>query len=56
MIILASAITLLVVLYMLWPRYDGGGIHYNIALVCTPCSIIALTIIAIAWLTVWGLS
>lgn len=52
MIILASAITLLVVLYMLWPRYNGG----DLALVCTPCSIIALTIVVIAWLTVWGLS
>lgn len=56
MIIAASILTLLICWFMLSPRYDGGGIHYNLALVCVPCVGIAVGAIVAIWLGAWLLS
>lgn len=46
---IAVILTLAICLYLLWPRYDGGGIHYNLALVCTPCALVGMGVIAFLW-------
>lgn len=49
MIIIPIIGTLFVCLFLLWPRADGGGIPYSLALVCAPCMAIGLAIIAAIW-------
>lgn len=53
MITFGVIVSLLVCLFLLWPRHDGGGIYYNLALICTPCSIIGFGLIAFVWVGVW---
>lgn len=50
---LAIILSLLVILVLLWPRYDGGGIHYNYALMCAPCSAVGFAIMGALWIAVW---
>lgn len=54
MIIFPIIGTLIVCLTLLWPRSDGGGIAYSLALVCAPCIFIGFGIIAAIWALYFG--
>lgn len=55
MIGVAAGVTVIVCAVMLWPRRDGGGVPYSLALICGPCTWGAISVLAMMWIWIWYL-